>query len=71
MPLRWLGSRPRSGLWQRKTGRQGRKVRKPPPVEDLVPEVPDKNYTILCTHHAEGRRGMPKLNKQKFNLGLW
>ncbi|XP_024936341.1 39S ribosomal protein L2, mitochondrial [Cephus cinctus] len=29
---RELGNRPRSGLWQRKTGRHGRKIRPPPPV---------------------------------------
>jgi len=28
-----LGNRPRSGLWQRKTGRFGRKIRPPPPLK--------------------------------------
>ena len=28
--LRWLGYRPRSGLWQRKDGYKGRKIRNPP-----------------------------------------
>lgn len=30
---RELGNRPRSGWWQRKTGRFGRKLRAPPPVK--------------------------------------
>jgi large subunit ribosomal protein L2 len=29
---RWLGIRPRSGRWHRKTGRFGRKIHPPPPV---------------------------------------
>lgn len=29
---RELGNRPRSGLWQRKTGRHGRKIKRPPPM---------------------------------------
>nr|CAG4648862.1 EOG090X0COM [Polyphemus pediculus] len=31
--LRWLGYRPHSGLWQRKGGRFGRKIRPLPPVK--------------------------------------
>lgn len=30
---RWLGNRPRSGLWKRKDGRHGRKIRPPKPVK--------------------------------------
>jgi len=29
---RWLGIRPRSGLWHRKTGRHGRKIKPPKPA---------------------------------------
>lgn len=32
---RELGNRPRSGWWQRKTGRFGRKIRPPPPVKAI------------------------------------
>jgi large subunit ribosomal protein L2 len=32
---RWLGNRPRSGLWQRKSGIHGRKIRAPKPVMDV------------------------------------
>nr|CAG4651296.1 EOG090X0COM [Simocephalus serrulatus]SVE94478.1 EOG090X0COM [Simocephalus serrulatus] len=31
--LRWLGFRPRSGLWHRKDGRHGRKIRPLPPLK--------------------------------------
>lgn len=35
--LRHMGYRPRSGLWQRKTGRHGRKIRRPPPTLEILP----------------------------------
>lgn len=38
--LRALGYRPRSGLWQRKTGRSGRKIKRPPPMRII--EGPNK-----------------------------
>ena len=37
--MRWLGIRPRSGLWQRKDGYRGRKVKKPPPTIDTTPHA--------------------------------
>lgn len=46
---RWLGKRPRSGLWQRKDGYQGRKIRPLPPIKKYGPEtkkVPVINLTI-------------------------
>jgi len=36
--LRHMGYRPRSGLWQRKTGKHGRKLRRPPPCREIVPK---------------------------------
>ncbi|XP_049872135.1 39S ribosomal protein L2, mitochondrial [Pectinophora gossypiella] len=33
---RWLGNRPRSGLWHRKDGRHGRKIRPPKPVKEIA-----------------------------------
>lgn len=45
--LRWLGYRPRSGLWHRKDGRHGRKIRPLPPVKvvdsrkkEIIHEIP-------------------------------
>ncbi|XP_053671847.1 39S ribosomal protein L2, mitochondrial [Anopheles nili] len=38
---RELGNRPRSGLWQRKDGRHGRKVRRLPPMRVISP-LPEK-----------------------------
>ncbi|XP_022131163.1 39S ribosomal protein L2, mitochondrial [Pieris rapae] len=32
---RWLGNRPRSGLWKRKDGRHGRKIKPPKPVKEI------------------------------------
>lgn len=45
---RWLGNRPRSGLWQRKTGRSGRKIRHPPPTRVIEAKEKDKE-TIVFT----------------------
>lgn len=39
---RELGNRPRSGLWQRKTGRFGRKIRPPPPLKIINEDAPKK-----------------------------
>ncbi|XP_072938504.1 large ribosomal subunit protein uL2m [Epargyreus clarus] len=33
---RWLGNRPRSGLWKRKDGRHGRKIKPPKPVKKIA-----------------------------------
>lgn len=46
---RWLGNRPRSGLWQKKTGRFGRKIRNPPPVKTIDPKKMDHEDTIHFT----------------------
>lgn len=46
--LRELGNRPRSGLWQRKTGYDGRKIRPLPPLKIVkkLPELPTFQLTI-------------------------
>lgn len=46
---RWLGYRPVSGLWQRKTGYHGRKIRPLPPMKSYEPfkeDVPFTQYTV-------------------------
>ncbi|XP_046406574.1 39S ribosomal protein L2, mitochondrial [Ischnura elegans] len=43
---RELGNRPRSGLWQRKTGRFGRKIRPLPPVRVISSEKPEDPLKI-------------------------
>lgn len=46
--LRDLGYRPRSGLWQRKSGRHGRKIKNTPPLKLVGPaSEPEVNYTVL------------------------
>ncbi|RZB41018.1 39S ribosomal protein L2, mitochondrial [Asbolus verrucosus] len=49
---RELGNRPRSGWWQRKTGRFGRKIRKPPPVKVISPK--DAKNTEVVTLSFDG-----------------
>ena len=50
---RELGNRPRSGLWQRKTGRFGRKIKPLPPmrfVSGLPPPPPEKLVLTMDPH---------------------
>lgn len=42
---RWLGKRPRSGLWHRKDGYCGRKIKPPKPLRDLTFEAIKENYS--------------------------
>lgn len=44
--LRWLGRRPRSGLWQRKDGRFGRKIHPLPPVKSFDSRSVDKTIKM-------------------------
>lgn len=43
---RELGNRPRSGLWKRKDGRFGRKLRRPPPTRTFVATGPRKEEIV-------------------------
>jgi len=75
--MRWLGIRPRSGLWQRKDGTKGRKIKKPPPTihttthEEYMKGVGTDNSpgypfrTVLCDNMSEGTRGRIKPKKRK------
>lgn len=79
--MRWLGIRPRSGLWQRKDGRKGRKIKKPPPTIDSLPYAeymkdvgtpsnrPVKGQSIILDNLGEGRRGRIKRNKKIISDG--
>lgn len=49
--MRELGNRPRSGLWQRKDGRFGRKIRKLPPMTNVNPPPEKPNEVIKMTLH--------------------
>lgn len=78
---RWLGMRPRSGLWKRKDGRRGRKNRAPPPTEFTTPwaefmrdaGTPSSRYvggpSIICDALSEGRRGRLSRKKKKITEG--
>lgn len=44
--LRELGYRPRSGLWHRKDGRHGRKLRNLPPVKVVQPTITERTFTL-------------------------
>jgi len=74
--MRWLGMRPRSGLYLKKTGHKGRKVKKPPPT---IETTPHKVYmkgagkdnrpgfmcrTIVFDNMSEGTRGRVKAKQR-------
>lgn len=46
---RELGNRPRSGWWQRKSGRHGRKIRRPPPVKEINTKELKKTEIVNLT----------------------
>ncbi|ALC44133.1 mRpL2 [Drosophila busckii] len=47
--MRELGNRPRSGLWKRKEGKHGRKIRKLPPMTTIKPPAPPKEQELRLT----------------------
>ncbi|XP_026493098.1 large ribosomal subunit protein uL2m [Vanessa tameamea] len=48
---RWLGNRPRSGLWRRKDGRHGRKIKPPKPVKEITHPTKFPLPTIQLNMH--------------------
>ncbi|XP_041980791.1 39S ribosomal protein L2, mitochondrial [Aricia agestis] len=48
---RWLGNRPRSGLWKRKDGRHGRKIKPPKPVKEIHAKADQRSPPIQMTMH--------------------
>lgn len=46
---RELGNRPRSGLWQRKDGRHGRKIRRLPPMRIITGPPQQKPAELKLT----------------------
>jgi len=69
--MRWLGIRPRSGLWHRKTGRFGRKIRALPPVKMVIREEPSKDKTIVLNCPNEGSKGRIAQRKKDFPVEYW
>ena len=68
---RWMGIGPRSGLWHRKTGHAGRKIRSLPPVEEVNPPKPEKDFPLVLHADTEGIRGAPQLRKRPLKLDKW
>lgn len=75
--MRWLGIRPRSGLWKKKDGRRGRKIKKMPPAiyttpyEEYMKDVgspmapPVKGDSLIMEIMSEGKRGQVRAGKRK------
>jgi len=68
---RWLGVGPRQGLWHRKTGYHGRKIRALPPVEEVREPEPPKYQTLILHCKTEGIMGLPAPRKQRFDVTKW
>lgn len=62
---RWLGIRPKSGLWHRKEGKHGRKIRALPPVIKVEKSEDPKDQTIVLTCRSEGTKGRIRQKKRK------
>jgi len=74
--MRWLGIRPRSGLFKKKDGYQGRKIKKPPPTiqttthEEYMRGAGTDNApgfkcrTLLVDNLSEGKRGRIRAAKR-------
>ena len=69
--LRWLGITPRSGLWHRKTGTHGRKIRPLPPVKNLDPPEKSLDQTVVLTCHTEGTHGRMRQRRKPFPIDQW
>lgn len=63
---RWLGNRPRSGWWQRKTGKHGRKIRPPPPVKVLKMKGEANMETVSLTMSSFTRNTNYKLTNERY-----
>jgi len=68
---RWMGIAPRSGLWNRKTGIHGRKIKALPPVEEVMEPEPPKDQQLILHCATEGIMGLPVGRKRKFDIKRW
>jgi len=68
---RWMGNMPASGLWHRKTGAHGRKIRAPPPVQEVNEPEPEKDQKLILHCKTEGIRGAPQPKKRPFDVRRW
>merc|ERR1719362_80459 len=68
---RWWGIQPRSGLWHRKTGIHGRKIRALPPVDEVNKPLPEKNEQLMLNIDSEGIMGKPVGRKRYFDIDKW
>ena len=69
--MRWLGIRPRSGLWHRKTGSHGRKVKPPSALKNLDPPEKGLDRTIVLTCQTEGTQGRMRQKRKPFPIDQW
>lgn len=61
---RWLGNRPKSGLWQRKTGYHGRKIKPLPPVKSYDGKKKTIPYVVFqCNGEGPPRPITPSTNR--------
>ena len=68
---RWWGIAPRSGLWHRKTGIHGRKIRALPPVEEINKPLPENHEKLMFHLDSEGNMGRPAGRKRGLDINKW
>ena len=69
--LRWLGIRPRSGLWHRKTGHHGRRVKAKPPIKVCDPPTQSLDQQLVLTCRTEGTHGRMRQKRKPFPVDQW
>ena len=67
---RWLGHAPRSGLWKRRDGRFGRKIKARPPVIVAGPEKPERDTYLMLHCDTEGLRGKTRIKKAEIRRNV-
>ena len=63
--------RMKSGLWHRKTGIHGRKIRALPPVKKVEPPQESGDKRIVMTVKTEGSRGRLPQKHKPFPVETW
>ncbi|KAA0190145.1 hypothetical protein HAZT_HAZT008791 [Hyalella azteca] len=61
--FRWLRKYPRSGLWQRKDGYCGKKIRAPPPLKHVVEKKETEVIRLVCMTEGPKKHIVPTCDR--------
>ena len=68
---RWMGIKPSLGLWHKKQGIHGRKIKALPPVQEVHEPEPEKDQKLTLHIKGEGLMGAPVGRKRPFDVTRW